>query len=105
MHEGLAELFTLPDGYEVVLGLGGSHAFFDAAMFGLIRERSQHLVHGDVTRKFAKAVPRAPFLADPDVLKSEFSTHPDAGRRSGRRRLRMGTQRDLDRRHGPGRAG
>lgn len=77
IREGLAELFTLPDGYEVVLGLGGSHAFFDAATFGLINERSQHLVHGEFTAKFAKAVSAAPFLADPDVRESEFSTHPE----------------------------
>ena len=54
VREGLGELFTLPAGYEVVLGVGGSHAFFDAATFGLIRERSQHLVHGEFTAKFAK---------------------------------------------------
>ncbi len=77
IREGLAELFTLPDGYEVVLGIGGSHAFFDAATFGLIRERSQHLVHGEFTGKFAKAVAAAPFLADPDVRESDFTTHPD----------------------------
>jgi phosphoserine aminotransferase len=76
LREGLAELFTLPDGYEVVLGVGGSHAFFDAATFGLVRERSQHLVHGEFTRKFATAVQNAPFLAEPRVLESEFTTHP-----------------------------
>ncbi|MFT4188697.1 MAG: phosphoserine transaminase [Aeromicrobium sp.] len=72
----LAELFELPDGYEVVLGVGGSHAFFDAAMFGLVRERSQHLVHGEFTRKFAEAVAAAPFLADPDLRESEPHTRP-----------------------------
>ncbi|GAA3515810.1 phosphoserine transaminase [Aeromicrobium panaciterrae] len=77
IREGIADLFTLPEAYEVVLGVGGSHAFFDAAMFGLIRERSQHLVHGEFTGKFAKAVAAAPFLADPDVRESDFSTHPD----------------------------
>ncbi|WP_332644504.1 phosphoserine transaminase [Aeromicrobium sp.] len=77
VREGIAELFALPDGYEVVLGVGGSHAFFDAATFGLIRERSQHLVHGEFTAKFAKAVAAAPFLADPDVRESAFTTHPD----------------------------
>ncbi|MEJ7633718.1 phosphoserine transaminase [Aeromicrobium sp.] len=76
LREGLAELFTLPDGYEVVLGVGGSHAFFDAAMFGLIRERSQHLVHGEFTRKFAEAVSGAPFLADPHLIESDVTTHP-----------------------------
>ena len=76
LREGLADLFTLPDGYEVVLGVGGSHAFFDAATFGLIRERSQHLVHGEFTRKFATAAQHAPFLADPHVLESDVTTHP-----------------------------
>jgi phosphoserine aminotransferase len=76
LREGLAELFALPAGYEVVLGVGGSHAFFDAATFGLVRERSQHLVHGEFTRKFATAVAGAPFLADPQVLETDPSTHP-----------------------------
>ncbi|MGA8987616.1 phosphoserine transaminase [Aeromicrobium sp.] len=78
VRDGLAELFALPDGHEVVLGVGGSHAFFDVATFGLIRERSQHLVHGEFTRKFATAVAAAPFLADPQVLQSDPSTHPAA---------------------------
>ncbi|MCL3817747.1 phosphoserine transaminase [Aeromicrobium wangtongii] len=76
LREGLAELFTLPDGYEVVLGLGGSHAFFDAATFGLIERRSQHLVHGEFTRKFATAVQKAPFLQAPEILETDPSTHP-----------------------------
>lgn len=76
VRTGLAELFSLPEGYEVVLGIGGSHAFFDAAMFGLIRERSQHLVHGEFTSKFAQAVAAAPFLKDPEILESGFDTHP-----------------------------
>ena len=77
VREGLSRFFALPDGYEVVLGVGGSHAFFDAATFGLIRERSQHLVHGEFTRKFATAVQRAPFLAAPVLRESDPSTHPD----------------------------
>ena len=76
LRAGLADLFTLPDGHEVVLGLGGSHAFFDAAMFGLVEQRSQHLVHGEFTRKFATAVQKAPFLDDPEILQSDPSTHP-----------------------------
>lgn len=76
VRTGLADLFSLPEGYEVVLGLGGSHAFFDAAMFGLVRERSQHLVHGEFTSKFARAVAAAPFLKDPEILQSDFDTHP-----------------------------
>nr|WP_223111120.1 phosphoserine transaminase [Aeromicrobium senzhongii] len=77
LREGLGELFSLPEGYEVVLGLGGSHAFFDAAMFGLVERRSQHLVHGEFTTKFARAVAAAPFLEDPELLESDFSTHPE----------------------------
>ncbi|MFI5426997.1 phosphoserine transaminase [Aeromicrobium sp. UC242_57] len=76
LREGLGSLFDLPDGYEVVLGLGGSHAFFDAAMFGLVERRSQHLVHGEFTRKFARAVAAAPFLDDPEIIESDPSTHP-----------------------------
>jgi phosphoserine aminotransferase len=76
LREGLAALFDLPDGHEVVLGVGGSHAFFDAAVFSLIRERSQHLVHGEFTGKFAAAVADAPFLADPLVVESDVTTRP-----------------------------
>ncbi|MRJ76378.1 phosphoserine transaminase [Aeromicrobium sp. SMF47] len=76
LREGLGTLFSLPDGYEVVLGVGGSHAFFDAAMFGLVDKRSQHLVHGEFSRKFATAVAAAPFLQDPEILESDPSTHP-----------------------------
>lgn len=77
IREGLASLFSLPDGYEVVLGLGGSHAFFDAATFGLVERRAQHLVHGEFTTKFARAVAAAPFLDDPEIVESDFSTHPE----------------------------
>jgi len=77
IREGLSSLFRLPDGYEVVLGVGGSHAFFDAATFGLVERRAQHLVHGEFTAKFARAVAAAPFLEDPEILESDFSSHPD----------------------------
>ena len=76
IREGLADLFALPDGYEVVLGVGGSHAFFDAATFGLVERRSQHLVHGEFTRKFATAVQHAPFLDEPEIIETDPSTHP-----------------------------
>lgn len=76
LRDGLSTLFALPDGYEVVLGLGGSHAFFDAATFGLVERRSQHLVHGEFTRKFATAVGQAPFLDAPEILETDPSTHP-----------------------------
>ena len=77
IRSGLDSLFSLPEGYEVVLGVGGSHAFFDAAAFGLVERRSQHLVHGEFTAKFARAVAAAPFLDDPEILESDFSTHPE----------------------------
>lgn len=76
LRAGLSDLFVLPDGYEVVLGVGGSHAFFEAAAFGLVRQRSQHLVHGEFSRKFATAVAAAPFLSDPTILETDPSTHP-----------------------------
>jgi phosphoserine aminotransferase len=74
---GLAELFSLPDGYEVVLGVGGSTAFWDAAAFGLVRQRSQHLVFGEFGGKFADSTTGAPFLADPSVVSSPPGSHPD----------------------------
>ncbi|MGN6782707.1 MAG: phosphoserine transaminase [Marmoricola sp.] len=71
VREGLAELFALPEGYEVVLGNGGSTAFWDIATFGLIRERSQHLVFGEFSAKFAAAAAAAPHLAEPAVVTAE----------------------------------
>jgi phosphoserine aminotransferase len=67
VRTGIAELFTLPAGYEVVLGNGGATAFWDVAAFGLIRERSQHLSFGEFSAKFATAARQAPFLAEPTV--------------------------------------
>jgi phosphoserine aminotransferase len=77
IREGLAQLFTLPDGYEVLLGNGGSTAFWDAAAFGLVEERSAHLVFGEFSSKFAAVTKQAPFLADPIVLESPPGTRPD----------------------------
>ncbi|MGH4025224.1 MAG: phosphoserine transaminase [Pseudonocardiaceae bacterium] len=68
VRDGLRELFALPDGYEVALGVGGTTAFWDAATFGLVRERSLHLSYGEFSSKFAAATAGAPFLADPVVL-------------------------------------
>jgi phosphoserine aminotransferase len=76
VREGLAQLFTLPDGYEVVLGNGGATAFWDIATFGLIRERSQHLSFGEFSSKFAKAAQQAPFLGEPTVIVSDPGTRP-----------------------------
>jgi phosphoserine aminotransferase len=78
LREGLGDLFAFPDGYEVMLGVGGSTAFWDAMVFGLIEERSEHLVFGEFSSKFAKGVKLAPHLAEPVVIESEPGTRPDA---------------------------
>jgi phosphoserine aminotransferase len=70
VQAGLAELFRLPDGYEVVIGNGGSTAFWDAAAFGLIERRSQNLVFGEFSSKFAAAA-GAPWLKVPSVIKAD----------------------------------
>ncbi|MCU1481148.1 MAG: phosphoserine transaminase [Subtercola sp.] len=67
LREGLSQLFRLPDGYEVVLGNGGSTAFWDAAAFGLIETRSENLTFGEFGSKFAAAA-AAPFLTAPHVI-------------------------------------
>jgi phosphoserine aminotransferase len=77
LRRGLADLFHLPDGYEVVLGNGGTTVFWDAACFGLIDRRSQHLSFGEFSSKFAACATAAPWLDDPDVIESEPGTHPD----------------------------
>jgi phosphoserine aminotransferase len=76
VRSGLSSLFNLPDGYEVVLGNGGSTAFWDIATFGLIEKKSQHLVFGEFSSKFAAAAKEAPFLDEPTVIKSEPGSHP-----------------------------
>ncbi len=78
LRNAVAELFALPDGYEVILGNGGTTAFWDAAVFGLIEEKSQHLVFGEFSSKFAECARRAPFLAEPSSLKSDPGTAPTA---------------------------
>jgi phosphoserine aminotransferase len=78
VRAGLAALFSLPEGYEVVLGNGGSTAFWDAAAFGMIERRSQHLAFGEFSSKFAAAVAGAPHLDAPEVIESEPGTAPDA---------------------------
>jgi len=75
---GLSDLFALPDGYEVVLGNGGTTAFWDIAVLNLVRVRSQHLVFGEFSSKFADAATAAPFLSDPSVVRSDPGTHPHA---------------------------
>ncbi|WP_037608287.1 phosphoserine transaminase [Streptacidiphilus rugosus] len=76
VREGIGSLFSLPEGYEVVLGNGGSTAFWDIAAFGLVENKSQHLNFGEFSSKFAGSVKAAPWLAEPTVIKSEPGTHP-----------------------------
>ena len=83
VREGLTSLFSLPEGYEVILGNGGSTAFWDIATFGLIENRSQHLVFGEFSSKFAAAAKDAPFLQDPSVIKAEPGSHPAASAEAG----------------------
>ena len=70
LRAGLRELFALPDGYEVMIGNGGSTMFWDIATFGLIQDRSQHLVFGEFSSKFAEAAAAAPHLGDPEVIEA-----------------------------------
>lgn len=76
VRTGLSSLFTLPDGYEVVLGNGGSTAFWDIATFCLIEKRSQHLSFGEFSAKFASAAKEAPFLDQPSIITSDPGSHP-----------------------------
>ena len=76
VRSGLMSLYNLPQGWEIVLGNGGSTVFWDVATFGLIRERSHHLVFGEFSSKFAEASAAAPHLADPVVITSDTGTHP-----------------------------
>lgn len=76
LRAGLRSLFSLPDGWEVLLGNGGSTVFWDIATFGLIRSRSEHLVFGEFSSKFATAAAAAPHLEDPVVVESRPGTHP-----------------------------
>ncbi len=83
VRDGVSHLFDLPDGYEVVLGNGGTTAFWDIATFGLIRARSQHLSFGEFSSKFAKAAQQAPFLAEPTVLESPTGSRPEPRAEAG----------------------
>ncbi len=74
VRAGVRDLFGLPDGYEVILGNGGSTAFWDAAAFGLIRRRAQHLEFGEFSARFAAAVRAAPWLVDPTTVSAEPGT-------------------------------
>ena len=77
IRAGLGELFSLPDGYEIALGNGGTTAFWDAAAAGLVRHRAAHLAYGEFSQKFATVTQGAPFLDDPVVLEAEPGDAPD----------------------------
>ena len=77
IREGLSNLFSLPEGYEVVISNGGTTAFWDAAAFGLIKQRSLHLTYGEFSSKFATVSKKAPFLDSPAVISTDPDTAPD----------------------------
>ncbi len=76
VRDGVRQLFSVPDGYEVILGNGGSTAFWDAAAFGLIDQRSLHLTFGEFSAKFASAVAANPFVGDPIIVKADPGSAP-----------------------------
>jgi phosphoserine aminotransferase len=76
VRTGLAELFSIPEGYEIALGNGGTTAFWDALAFGMVRERALHLAFGEFSSKFAKVTSGAPFLGDPIVVSAEPGDAP-----------------------------
>jgi phosphoserine aminotransferase len=77
IRAGLSELFSAPDGYEVALGNGGATALWDAAAFGLVKERALHLTFGEFSQKFASVTKGAPFLGEPIVVSAEVGDAPD----------------------------
>ncbi|MGY2743644.1 phosphoserine transaminase [Pseudarthrobacter sp. O4] len=83
VRKGLSEFFRAPDGYEVILGVGGSTAFWDIASFGLVETKAQHLSFGEFGSKFASATNKAPFLAESSIIKSEPGTRPAARAEAG----------------------
>ncbi|WP_433876087.1 phosphoserine transaminase [Sinomonas atrocyanea] len=83
VREGLKEFFSAPEGYEVVLGVGGSTAFWDVASFGLVRSKAQHLSFGEFGSKFAKATDKAPFLERSSIITSEPGTRPSPKAEAG----------------------
>ncbi|WP_411289617.1 phosphoserine transaminase [Mycobacterium adipatum] len=77
VRDGLRQLFSLPDGYEVILGNGGSTAFWDAAAFGLVDKKSLHLTYGEFSSKFASCVAKNPFVGDPIIVKADAGSAPE----------------------------
>ena len=102
VRAGLAELFALPAGYEVVLGNGGSTAFWDVATFSLVRERALHLTYGEFSAKFAESTQRRAVPRRPRGRQGRAGHRTGAAGRPLLRRTGLGAQRDL---HGRGRAG
>ncbi len=76
VRSGLSDLFELPDGWEILLGNGGSTMFWDIATFGLVRERSEHYVFGEFSSKFAEAAAAAPHIGEPTIVRSAPGDHP-----------------------------
>ncbi|WP_110049423.1 phosphoserine transaminase [Nocardiopsis sp. L17-MgMaSL7] len=83
VRSGVSELLSLPEGYEVVLGNGGTTAFWDIAAHGLLRSKSQHLAFGEFSSKFAKVAKGAPWLDDPTVITTDPGTHGEAVAEAG----------------------
>lgn len=83
VRSGLMDFFGAPEGYEVILGVGGATAFWDIASFGLVESRAQHLSFGEFGSKFAAATSRAPFLDESTVITSEPGTRPVPAAESG----------------------
>ena len=83
LRAGLAQMFTLPAGYEVVIGNGGTTAFWEIATFGLLRDRAQFLTFGEFGSKFASSAKAAPFLGEQSVIKSEPGDAPEFAAAAG----------------------
>ena len=83
VRSGLRDLFSLPEGYEVILGNGGSTAFWDIAAFGLVRQRAQHLAFGEFSSKFGNVTQNAPFLGDSTIIKADPGSLPAARAEAG----------------------
>ncbi len=83
VRDGLSTLFSLPDGYEIVLSVGGATAFWDAATFGVIERKSAHLSFGEFSSKFAQAAKQAPWLDQPQIVEVEPGQAPSPSELDG----------------------
>ena len=83
VREGLREFFKAPAGYEIILGVGGSTAFWDVASFGLVERKAQHLSFGEFSSKFAAATNKAPFLAESSIITAEPGSRPEPRAEAG----------------------